>query len=613
MPEDGQSPGRGLLPRSEFRTPGSESAHFALGKQKRAVDLNGSLVGEARGVTCRQLLCGRDWILVGLLLRHLDKDRKPTVLYIVVGLLAGLVGLLLLGSDAIVGVGAYWETAHDDSVQSVAGIRYYLQEGWGIPLLKVEGYGYPEGASLFLTDSIPLAALFAKLVRGFLPAGWHYLGYWLLLCFILQAVSMVALLRSLGWRSHLSAAFGLGFALSQFVFLDRYVHAALMAHFLLIFALAAYVNLRRGERLGAGLARLAALVALSILVHPYLFVMVLVISTIAVVQVAVDRTINWWVGTVWLMGTSVLVLGIMAVSGLLSAALSPASGFGFYSLNLLSPIVPQRSGLFPGLQSTIDATGGQNEGFSYLGFGVLGLLVIHLVWSREMLASFLRRNSILFVGLLLMAVYALSNVVYVGGTLLVRLSIPAPILWLTEQFRSSGRFVWPLSYAIVATVLIGTYRRFGVRVATLILASALSLQVVDAAQMYRNLESAFRLEHDQQLDTGSWTTLIGAHDLVRMPAHQCLDTRELLDASLEVQRIAADLGTAVTAAATARRVVNCEDPAFLKDLTPGELRVAWDRGVEPPDSSTICRQFSLGLVCSHQASLLEEFGLTEND
>ena len=63
------------------------------------------------------------------------------------------------------------------------------------------------------------------------------------------------------------------------------------------------------------------------------------------------------------------MLGFIGTGASLSA-----QGFGDYSMNLLSPIVPQRSGLFKSMNAIIDSTGGQYEGFNYFGFG--GLLII---------------------------------------------------------------------------------------------------------------------------------------------------------------------------------------------------------------------------------------------
>ena len=68
-------------------------------------------------------------------------------------------------------------------------------------------------------------------------------------------------------------------------------------------------------------------------------------------------------------------------------------------MNLLSPIVPQDSGLFPGVGGLIDATGGQYEGFNYLGVGLL--LASLLVLPAEV--GWLRRNLRRHVSLLVVA------------------------------------------------------------------------------------------------------------------------------------------------------------------------------------------------------------------
>ena len=65
------------------------------------------------------------------------------------------------------------------------------------------------------------------------------------------------------------------------------------------------------------------------------------------------------------LGTGVLtlavVMGVIALSGQFGAGGGlPLFDFsGYLSMNLLSPFVPQKSGLLPGLGGIIDATGGQ--------------------------------------------------------------------------------------------------------------------------------------------------------------------------------------------------------------------------------------------------------------
>ena len=415
------------------------------------------------------------------LLAWANSERSPTVVYLVAGLLGTAAAFFLFGWDVIVGTGSYWTTTHNDSVQTVASLSYYLREGWSWPVLFVKSYGYPEGVNLVLTDSIPVLALIAKTLRFAVPDGWHYLGYWLAICCVLQAVSMVVLLRVLGWRTITAALFGSGFALSQMAFLVRYVHAALLAQFLIIFALAVYVHASRTDSHVKHLTLWSVLVLGSLFVHPYLFAMVAVIAATSLAQLIYSRRMAMRSAVVWGIGNSALVAGSIRFMALGSSATGGDTGFGRYSMNLLAPIIPR-----------IDATGAQWEGSSYLGLGLLSVLAVNIVLSRKMIADVLRRHWVFLGGIILMALYALSNVVYAGNLLLVRFPVPGPVGWLAGQFRSSGRFIWPLVYVAVAGVLIMTIRRFRPGVALLLLGLALIVQGIDMAGMVDQVRTSVR-------------------------------------------------------------------------------------------------------------------------
>ena len=72
-----------------------------------------------------------------------------------------------------------------------------------MPILFVPTLGYPEGTSIVFTDSIPLAALAAKLVRTLTGRAINYLGAWMGLCYAMQGVAAALLLDALGVRHRL--------------------------------------------------------------------------------------------------------------------------------------------------------------------------------------------------------------------------------------------------------------------------------------------------------------------------------------------------------------------------------------------------------------------------
>ena len=125
-------------------------------------------------------------------------------------------------------------------------------------------------------------------------------------------------------------------------------------------------------------------------------------------------------------------------------------------MNLLSPFVPQASGVVPGMRGVIDATGGQYEGFNYLGLGLLLASVFVLPAEAHWLSRNARRHLALLIACAALLAFAISHRVFVGDWLVATLPMPLkPVLGI---FRSSGRFFWLIGYAQIAVVLVLAFR-----------------------------------------------------------------------------------------------------------------------------------------------------------
>ncbi len=158
-------------------------------------------------------------------------------------------------------------------------------------------------------------------------------------------------------------------------------------------------------------------------------------------------------------------------------------GFVTYSMNLLSPIWPQRSGVFGADLPVLDATGGQAEGFNWLGAGVLLLGVAAL-------AGLVRRRPAVrpLRGLLLvlggLAVLSLSSRVYAGPVKILDLGTK-PWEDIFGTFRAPGRAFWPVGYAVMIASVAGVAqmpRPWG----AMLLTAACALQVIDSEPLRRS-------------------------------------------------------------------------------------------------------------------------------
>ncbi len=137
-------------------------------------------------------------------------------------LIACLVLVVVVAALAIVafplgfldGADRFWRYPKGDFAEHIIGGHYFIADAWRWPLLTVPDLGSPPGTNIGLTDSIPLAALLAKLLRHWYGYLRPYLPLWILLCYLLQGPACAIGLYVLGVRN--LAALTLGGLLAVF-------------------------------------------------------------------------------------------------------------------------------------------------------------------------------------------------------------------------------------------------------------------------------------------------------------------------------------------------------------------------------------------------------------
>lgn len=106
--------------------------------------------------------------------------------------------------------------------------------------------GLDISSSIAFTDSIPLAAFIFKPFSTLLPTTFQYLGFWILVCFVLQVYLAVRLLSHLLTDQVQIAIGSIFIALSPVLMYrlvhDGYGHIALVSHFLILGALNLYFS-----------------------------------------------------------------------------------------------------------------------------------------------------------------------------------------------------------------------------------------------------------------------------------------------------------------------------------------------------------------------------------
>jgi len=471
------------------------------------------------------------------------------------------------------GAGGPWRPVGDAAQHAVAQ-RYFIASAWVWPPLNVAMLG---GLNLAFADGIPLLALALKALAPLLPAGFHGIGLWYALVWILTPVCAAWAMAGAGERRALPLLAVAVAAASMPAFIMRFGHAALCGHFLLWLGLGFYLRLVAGARVWPGAILLQGV---ALLVHPYLAVMNLALLA-AVPATLMLRRAPWLGAALGAAAGLALVGGIMTVLGYLGAAGDGRRWYGAFALNLLSPMWPFRSWfLGGGVLAEVDATGhGGWEGYNWLGLGLwLGLAAV-LLWRPRLVLGGLRRHAGLVLACLGLTVLAVTGRVGLGGAVLFDLG-EAPGLF--EQFRASGRFFWPVGVALLLAmgVLLSRQGRAG-GLALVVLAL---VQFLDATPARLALHDWARGEHPWRMDAARLRPLLAAAERVTLlPSWPCTGPEEhaTREALLEMLALASETPRPINTmyAARWREMPRCTDEATrAMPVGPGELRLEFADG-----------------------------------
>jgi len=290
-------------------------------------------------------------------------------------------------------------------------------------------------------------------------------------------------------------------------------------------------------------------------------------------------------------------------------------GFGHYSWNLATLLVPPEA--YWGFPRGIvrDATGGQYEGDTYLGLGTILVLVVCLLARPKQVVAALRRHWIFCLVLLAFAAYAASHRVFVGSRLLAEVPLPERILGLTSFFRASGRFIWIAAYALGLLSLAGLLKWTPRVVAVPVILLAVLVQLREATFTMESLRSVLAhpaLKLVEMAQVRHW--MQQNERLFQFPSWFCgglVPNREWgsPDATreLHLQLLAARVGLPTNSVYTSRQLKDCAAEARWADqpvLEDGVLYLLNKTtatsipGLAGLATSTNCLDAGWGLVCS---------------
>ena len=538
---------------------------------------------------------------------HVNASGLPVRLFARPWFLSVLVAsaaiLTVFPVQVLLGTAPFWNNPRGivggsvaDMAAAQSGYYAYVRDVWRWPLFQVAGIG-PNGLNITLTDSIPIIALAGRLL--FLATGKiiPLYGLWSGLCVGGMALAFTGLVRALGARSLVAAGAAAIIGVSMPAFLARWGHLALMAQALIPLALIVYLRMRNTARLHAGaIVRQSLMLCLgSLLVHPYLFLMVAGIVVAAILQAGTDQRLPRLHAACILVALISAVACMMVAMGYVGSGVAPSDdGFGVYSANLLSLVAPSSGSLPGGTTFTIDGTGGQYEGMAFLGTGVIILAMLARRSILPTLAAAWRRHPWLLAVVAGFTALAVSNEVYLGSLHLLTVPLPAGVLWAAGMFRTSGRFAWVAMYLLAALAIAAAARR---KDATLILILAAAIQCARAEPLRHAIQDSVAGQPSSVLDRAAWQAILPSVDQVVVdPPAACLPdgswwARRTM-AAVELQLLAAQSGVPTNTVYAARTVADCGVP----QLTPRSILVRLNSNSPAPGLNCVIRP--IGSVCT---------------
>lgn len=372
-------------------------------------------------------------------------------LFGLISLAAGVISFFIFSDPAILNPSNISWLMSGDPAQHYLGwstFRHTPFMQWPVGLNY--NYGMEISNSIVFTDSIPLIAIPLKYVEFLLPQEFQYTGIWLFLCYLLQSLFGYKVFRELTGNRYFSLVGGFILSFAPTFLLRMQGHYALCGQFLILISFLLY--LKPFSRL-----QWMLLICVTALVHAYLLMMVLSVF-VAKVLVDVINTKHFTYYAKSLILSMAACAFVMYAEGyfVISNGLA-AGGFGEFRADLLALFNPY-SPAFSKFSRVNNNQLMNGEGLAYLGFGVimcLGSLVM-MVFNKISNKEFSVYSSVVYVPcltLLGLYVFAVSNVISLQGYEIYRINLPDFLVGPVNTFRASGRFMWPISYFIMAAAL----------------------------------------------------------------------------------------------------------------------------------------------------------------
>lgn len=394
--------------------------------------------------------------------------KKQYIEYIAIIIFSILFFALFYGIEVLNPTNVDWLLSGGlDISQHYSGWIFFRKEAWRFPPGNFTGLSYPNNMSIIYMDSIPLLAVIFKLLQPILPIHFQYFGWYQLLCFVLQGILGVKLVKKYSENKIVDFLTGVLCVMTPAFLWRTFLHVALGSHWILLLALLSIFYYeefsRKKVRIKVFYWILAGFFCTTI--HLYFLPMCFIILCGYIyLDICRQKKVKWeqWFVVIgfWL---GVLIPMFLLGGFIRNMKIADLNFTWKKTFNLNGFINPQ--GWSRWLPNLGLHTYGQSEGFAYLGLGVLiGIFAVIVMsclnYLKNDCSGYLIREKLrnfklqALAGIAIVSVLAAASPVVTLGNRAIVLPFPKKLEEIWMIFRASGRLVWPAVYVIVFTVCI---------------------------------------------------------------------------------------------------------------------------------------------------------------
>lgn len=444
-----------------------------------------------------------------------QKDEKKII--IAGGFVIGAVLFILLFGYEVLNV-TYDDWifhAWQDQIQHYNGWRFFRNSNWSFPFIGLsDQMMYPNQVSVIYTDSIPLFALFFRLIRGILPKTFQYFGIYGLLSFMLQGGMAALIMHRFSKSKWVCWLASFLLVLSPCMINRMFYHTALSAQFLLLTAIYLWLS-RRSYSFQKTCVYWILLGMLSVSLHMYFVPMIGILLVGTVLHELLDRQVSWKQALILVAGFIVCAGAVFALlGGFWGGVSSTAGGVGDYNSNLNTFINSMgNSKIFPNR----NALEGQYEGAAYLGAG--GLMLVCLALSvciyKGKKEWILHHKNTLISAAVVAAVtlfIAINCKIAFDKHLLFQYELPSVVLKLLAVFRATGRFIWIIAYLLLTAALVILAKKAPKKLLIAGLSLCCLLQAYDLSGSFGKGRGNMHYDYHDTLVSGAWDKLSEEYD-----------------------------------------------------------------------------------------------------